>query len=401
MKRAKKRNWRKKLNKCPFFLSVVATSCVAMVFSNEIGVRAAWRELTSADEMFAAWSEAGGQDREDGFGVEAVQESSADGVSMPETGTDGTPIQNADENDTTPRNDVGLGETESGQGKETEDPVETESGKVQEDEGNLQDGAAEELNQDINNNMSYAERIAQNGENEAKGVTKYKYYTPQKVDSIYYTDAGKIALTTEYPYETVDESYFDDAAFIGDSRTLGLSDYIGFDQADFYCENSMTIFKLLEDEGIKYQKTGDNVDLKEVLQQKKYGKIYIMLGINEYGYGNTDMWADKYRETVERIRQWQPEAIIYIMANLHISKEKDEDDKEVDFNNLNINDKNAASASLANGTDIFYLDVNPLFTDDDGYLNSDLTFDGVHLYAQHYDVWRQFLMEHAVVKEDP
>lgn len=393
MKRVKKRNWRKKLNKCPFFLSVVATSCVAMIFSNEIGVRAAWRELTSADEMFAAWSETGGQDREDGFEADAVKESNADETLMQETDTG--------ENDTTMQDDVSQGETESGQEKGTEDSEKTESGKVQENEGNLQDGATEELNQDLNNNTSYAERIAQNEENETKGVTKYKYYTPQEVDSIYYTDAGKIALTTEYPYETVDETYFDDAAFIGDSRTLGLSDYIGFDQADFYCENSMTIFKLLEDEGIKYQKTGDKVDLKEVLQQKKYGKIYIMLGINEYGYGNTGMWADKYRETVEQIREWQPEAIIYIMANLHISKEKDEDDKEVDFNNLNINDKNAASASLANGTDIFYLDVNPLFTDDDGYLNSDLTFDGVHLYAQHYDVWRQFLMEHAVVKENP
>ena len=33
-------------------------------------------------------------------------------------------------------------------------------------------------------------------------------------------------------------------------------------------------------------------------------------------------------------------------------------------------------------------------------MNAELTFDGVHLYAQHYDVWREFLLEHAVEVQD-
>ena len=119
-----------------------------------------------------------------------------------------------------------------------------------------------------------------------------------------------------------------------------------------------------------------------------------MLGMNELGYGNTAMYLDKYREVVDRVREWQPGAVIYIMANLHVSEAKN--NMETEFNNVNINDKNAAAASLANGKDIFYLDANPLFTDENGFLNADLTFDGVHLYAQHYDAWREFLMEHAV-----
>ena len=73
---------------------------------------------------------------------------------------------------------------------------------------------------------------------------------------------------------------------------------------------------------------------------------------------------------------------------------------DTEFNNVNINDKNAAIASLADGETVFYLDCNPVFTDENGFLKADLTFDGVHLYAQHYDVWREFLMEHAVVKEE-
>ena len=53
------------------------------------------------------------------------------------------------------------------------------------------------------------------------GVTEFLSYEPSDVKSPYFKDPGKKALTTTYPYETVDRAYFQDAAFIGDSRTTG------------------------------------------------------------------------------------------------------------------------------------------------------------------------------------
>ncbi len=227
-----------------------------------------------------------------------------------------------------------------------------------------------------------------------KGVTKFMPYEPLEIESRYYSDAGKIALTTEYPYTIENDSYFNDAAFLGDSRTLGIYDYVGLSGADFFCDNGMTIFKLLKDDGVTEQGTGQKVDLKKVLQERQYGKIYMMLGMNELGYGNTSMYMQEYMSVLKQIREWQPQAIIFIMANLHVSREKN--NMETEFNNININDKNVACARLANGTDVFYLDSNPMFTDSEGFLYSEMTFDGVHLYAKHYDKWRQFLMEHGV-----
>lgn len=234
-------------------------------------------------------------------------------------------------------------------------------------------------------------------EDKQAGKTVFVTYTPVETNSIYYYDAGKLALTTEYDYTKVEEEYFDDAVFFGDSRTLGISDYAGLN-ADFYCENGMTIYKLLDEKGVTDQKSGVKVNLNQVLQQKHYGKIYMMLGMNELGYRDTEYFLERYREVVEQIRSWQPDAIIYILANLHVSREKN--NIETEFNNININAKNAAVASLADGTDIFYLDINPLFTNNEGYLNDDLTFDGVHLYANCYQSWKEFLMEHGVVKEN-
>ncbi len=233
---------------------------------------------------------------------------------------------------------------------------------------------------------------------EEERATKFIEYTPTETNSRYYSDAGKVALTTTYDYILENDSYFNDAVFLGDSRTLGISDYAGFDGADFFCDNGMTIYKLLEDTGVTWQRTGEKVDMKEILQEKSYGKIYIMLGMNELGYGDTPMYLKQYLKVLRQLREWQPEAIIYVMANLHVSREKN--NMESEFNNININDKNVAAARLANGKDVFYLDCNPLFTDEEGYLQAELTFDGVHLYAQHYDKWRTFLMEHGVERTE-
>lgn len=370
IKKINRKTVKKIVKRNPFTLLVLTTSCLAMFLSDEIGVKAIQKEIVTA------WNE------------------NISGSNMPDRQS--TPVSDK----------IPVGQEGETPGIKTDVTDIEDTDLSLKNAGNLQEGQDEKLNSDsignelvngdLTNDNTQSSQTVENEDNSGAGKTRYKYYIPRETNSPYYTDAGKIAFTTDYPYETVEENYFDDAAFIGDSRTMGFYDYMGLENADFFCENSMTIYKLLEDEGITYQRTGEKVILREALQEKTYGKIYMMLGINEYGYADTDYFLEHYRMLVEQIREWQPEAIIYIMANLHISAEKS--NMDTGFDNLNINAKNAAVASLANGTDIFYLDSNPLFTDEDGYLNPELTFDGVHLYAQHYDVWKTFLMEHGVVK---
>ena len=340
------------LYNCPYLIAMVVTSLAVVIYSDEIGFKAIARE---AEALVRQTTE---------IGVFAEELSSE---MMTETAVDNSDnSENMDKTDLTELENAGIS-------------------KIKSDEI--------EYNTNHNDN-DILDKSIENSQEITKGVTKFEFYEPEIIDSYYYSDAGKIALTTEYPYAKEDISYFNDAIFIGDSRTMGIFDYAGLDEADFYCENGMTILKLLDADGVTNQKTGKKEDLNQVLQQKHYGKIYIMLGMNDLGYGNTDMYLERYRNIVDQFREWQPDAVIYIMANLHVSREKN--NLETEFNNININDKNAASATLANGTDIFYLDVNPLFTDSEGFLNAELSFDGVHLYAQHYDVWREFLLEHAV-----
>lgn len=361
-----KRDWKAYIYNSPYLILITLTSLAVMFVSDEIGIRAMARDA----QMLVCKSYAripGEQGMVETDSSRLILDESAGVTETLAESVSVNSISREEEN----RQEVS--ETENaGIRKDENDDLQNDGG--------LHDGY------DSPENGAESEEVP-------PGVTNFEFYEPVPIESRYYKDAGKVALTTDYSYTKENISYFDDAAFLGDSRTLGISDYAGLEGADFYCDSGMMIFKILEEE-VTYQKTGSKVRMDEVLQKKQYGKIYIMLGMNELGYGNTEMYLEQYRQVLKQIRTWQPEAVIYIMANLHVSREKN--NMETEFNNININAKNAASASLANGTDVFYLDVNPVFTDEEGYLRSELTFDGVHLYAKHYDAWREFLLEHAV-----
>ena len=153
---------------------------------------------------------------------------------------------------------------------------------------------------------------------------------------------------------------------------------------------------MLEDKFIEDPQTGEEVSVSHMLKAKKYGKIYFMVGINELGTGNTGTFQKAYERVLRKFQKWQPDAVIYIQGIIPVSKEKSSQDAI--FNNVNINDKNVAIAQLADGRDIFYLDVSSSLTDKNGHLKKDYTFDDIHMYAQHYGLWTEYLMKHAVVR---
>ena len=191
-----------------------------------------------------------------------------------------------------------------------------------------------------------------------------------------------------------DISYFDDALFIGDSRTVGLYEYGGLGNAEVFAHSGMSIYKVFNEE-FELQ-SGEKVTLETALQKKKFGKIYIMLGINELGY-DFDQTVERFNEAIALIRELQPEALIFIQANLHITNAKSEDSEL--FNNTNIDLFNQAVGELADGKNIFYLDVNPLYDDEEGGLSEEFTTDHAHILGKYYVDWVDFILQNAVKVE--
>ncbi len=197
-------------------------------------------------------------------------------------------------------------------------------------------------------------------------------------------DNGQVTWTT------VDTSYFDDALFIGDSRTVGLSEYGDLSNADFFATTGMSVYEVY-DETVSVPSVG-KVTLEQLLGSMTYGKVYIMLGINELGY-YFDQTVEKYGQLVDYVREMQPNAVIYIQANLHVTKSRSDTDDI--FNNKNIDKFNSAISEFANGSDIFYIDVNELFDDASGNLNQEYTSDNAHVLGKYYVVWCQWIREHV------
>lgn len=189
----------------------------------------------------------------------------------------------------------------------------------------------------------------------------------------------------------VQSSSMADALFIGDSRTVGMMEYGGLNEANFFCGTGMNVFDIKKNR-VSVPAVG-KVTLEELLSNKKYGKIYIMLGINELGYEFKSI-LNKYGDLIRFIREKQPDTSIFIQANLHVSKKRNDSDGYI--NNKNIDRLNSELSKFANGKNIFYLDVNPLFDDKDGNLSSDKTADNAHLYAKYYKEWGEWICKETV-----
>lgn len=201
----------------------------------------------------------------------------------------------------------------------------------------------------------------------------------------------------EWYFGPAPEGYFDDALFIGDSRTVGLKEYGGLDQSTFYCTTGLTIYRMFTEPIVKVSGSKQKITVEEALGQRQFGKIYLMIGINEMGIGTVDSFIQKYQEQVDRLQELQPEAIIYLQGIMRVTTARSQ--KGDYINNEGIDARNDEIAKMADNKKIFYLDVNPLLCDEDGGLISSYTHDGVHLRAAYVVQWKEFLQENAAMRD--
>lgn len=214
--------------------------------------------------------------------------------------------------------------------------------------------------------------------------------------------SGEEPVTTEPDsremYCTVEDDYFADAVFIGDSRTVGMLEYGGLEEiADFYASTGLTIYKLFDSKIVTVEGQKKKITVEEALSQNSYAKIYIMIGINEMGTGTVESFVAAYQEAVDHLLELQPDAILYIQGIIKVTTERSEQGDYI--NNEGIEERNEALSQLADNERIFYLDVNPEICDETGGMEASYTFDGVHLKAQYIDIWKTYLKEHAIVRQ--
>lgn len=193
------------------------------------------------------------------------------------------------------------------------------------------------------------------------------------------------------PFYEADRSYFEDALFIGDSRTVGLYEYGDLGNAIVLADSGMSVYKIFK-QSFSLD-SGERLTLEELLAQKTFGKIYIMLGINELGY-NFEQTVRVYKEMVDTIEASQPNALIFLQANLHITEKKSGTSSI--YNNANINRFNSEVEKMTDSKKRFYLNANELFDDEKGNLSTEYTVDESHVLGKYYADWVDWILKYAV-----
>lgn len=201
---------------------------------------------------------------------------------------------------------------------------------------------------------------------------------------------------TEVVYTTVEDEYFSDAVFIGDSRTVGMFEYGGLENtAAFYASTGLTVFKLFDSAIVPVADSKEKITIEQALSERQFGKIYLMVGINEMGRGDLEGFLTRYKEAIVHMQELQPDAIIYLQGIMKVTTERSSQGDYI--SNEGIEERNAGIAALADNVKVYYLDVNPVFCDETGGMEPYYTTDGVHLMAQYIPLWKDFLKQHAVV----
>ncbi len=185
---------------------------------------------------------------------------------------------------------------------------------------------------------------------------------------------------------SVDDDYFSDALFIGDSRIVGLSEYGTIRNATYYAEIGISNAGLLSSGA-----------LPGVLSARSYGKVYLCCGINNIGMGADTCFSD-FEDILDLVRTYQPDAIVYVMSNVYVTPEYWSEHPA--FNNDEIRAYNYLLATLDDGDRTVFLNIAGLFESEAGFLDYEWTFDGIHLVADGYETWSYYLKNHAMIQAE-
>lgn len=192
--------------------------------------------------------------------------------------------------------------------------------------------------------------------------------------------------------EPVEDGYFTDTVFLGDSRTEGFHLYSGLQEGEYLYAVGATVESVFTK--ATQETAAGKVPMLDALAELECGKVYIMLGANELGWPRSEAFHDQYGKVIDRIREDHPDAEVVIQSILPVSAVQESKGSYV--NNGRIQTYNAILEELALEKECPYLNVSEAVTGEDGCLRPELTTDGIHLNTAGCKEWLNYLKTHAV-----
>ncbi|TRX59596.1 glycoside hydrolase family 92 protein [Fulvivirga sp. M361] len=139
---------------------------------------------------------------------------------------------------------------------------------------------------------------------------------------------------------------------------------------------------------------GDDTDgvlerLKEVTASRP-DKVFVMIGTNDLAYGKTVAHVvTNLKEIIRRIQDESPATNIFMESILPV-----EDAIHSSRPNESIRDINQQLKSYCDEIGLTYIDLVPVFSDENGKLNKQYSIDGLHLNGEGYLKWVEVIKKY-------
>ncbi len=210
----------------------------------------------------------------------------------------------------------------------------------------------------------------------------------------------RLASQPQTSTDGVDISWFDTAAFVGDSLTQGLQIYdAGLPNAS-YCAyvgigpnaivNGSTCTRLDGEEEVPL----------EALTAAQPEKVYILLGTNVLTQDTSyDSFLAYYGVMLDMIRSALPDAVLYIQSITPVRPELSEEENHAGMYQARFIEVNDELAALAVEKNCVFLDLWEVLADENGDLREEYAqADGYHLTDSGYAAWVEYLQKHTVYR---
>lgn len=197
----------------------------------------------------------------------------------------------------------------------------------------------------------------------------------------------------------MDDDYFSNTLFIGNSITEGFKDFSGLDTPTYYQGRGMTVesihrMKIVNADNSPNKDGTGAKTVMEALKERQFDQIYLLFGANELGWVYPDMFIEQYSQLIDDIKVLQPNAKICVQSILPVSAERSETDEV--YNNTKIDNLNNMIINMSAEKGIPYLNAAEAFKDEEKALPADKTPDGIHLTAKACQEWRMYIKTHVM-----
>ena len=210
--------------------------------------------------------------------------------------------------------------------------------------------------------------------------------------------AAQEASVPEYDYskpvpasEPKGEDWFRDAAFIGDSRMKGIMNFAKFEYAADFSHVGLTVADVFTKSYI--ETASGTVTVSEALQGGTYGKIYMMTGLNELGWYDTDKFIEYYGDLVDHAKQTHPEAQIYVIGIMPVGAKATAE--QAHLTNDRVQMFNGLILGMCEAKQVYFVDGFEAVASN-GSLPDDASPDGVHMEPGYCKMLTDYLLSHTV-----